>query len=223
MQTKITKEQIEEALIVRHTRAVQEKLDQAKVAIAGLGGLGSHVAVYLARAGVGHLHLIDFDCVDLTNLNRQQYTLKHLGRKKTEALKEQIKEINPYITIKIDCLKVTRDSIKDLFWEEDIICEAFDVPEEKAMLVNGVLEFYPEKVLIGASGMAGFGNSNAIQTKRVMKNFYLCGDSMTGIENGNSLMAPRVAICAAHEANKIIELILSDEREIHRKGKKNEK
>lgn len=212
MQTNITKEQIEEALITRHTKPIQEKLNQAKVAIAGLGGLGSNVAVYLARAGVGHLHLIDFDQVDLTNLNRQQYNLKHLGQKKTEALKEQLKDINPYITIKTDCLKITRDRIKDLFREEDIICEAFDVPEEKAMLVNGVLELLPEKILVGASGMAGFGNSNEIRTKKVMKNFYLCGDGVTGIEQGNGLMAPRVAICAAHEANKIIELIISDER-----------
>lgn len=212
MQTEITKEQIEEALIERHTRLVQEKLTQARVAIAGLGGLGSNVAVYLVRAGVGYLHLIDFDLVDLTNLNRQQYSLKHLGKKKTEALKEQLMEINPYITIKTDCLKITRDHIIDLFQEEDIICEAFDVPEEKAMLVNGVLELLPEKILVGASGMAGFGNSNAIQTKKVMKNFYLCGDGITGFEKGNGLMAPRVAICAAHEANKIIELILSDEK-----------
>lgn len=212
MQTEITKEQIEEALIERHTRLVQEKLARARVAIAGLGGLGSNVAVYLVRAGVGYLHLIDFDLVDLTNLNRQQYSLKHLGKKKTEALKEQLMEINPYITIKTDCLKITRDHIIDLFQEEDIICEAFDVPEEKAMLVNGVLELLPEKILVGASGMAGFGNSNAIQTKKVMKNFYLCGDGITGFEKGNGLMAPRVAICAAHEANKIIELILSDEK-----------
>ncbi|MDO4169166.1 MAG: sulfur carrier protein ThiS adenylyltransferase ThiF [Lachnospiraceae bacterium] len=212
MQTEITKEQIEEALIERHTRLVQEKLAQARVAIAGLGGLGSNVAVYLVRVGVGYLHLIDFDLVDLTNLNRQQYSLKHLGKKKTEALKEQLMEINPYITIKTDCLKITRDHIIDLFQEEDIICEAFDVPEEKAMLVNGVLELLPEKILVGASGMAGFGNSNAIQTKKVMKNFYLCGDGITGFEKGNGLMAPRVAICAAHEANKIIELILSDEK-----------
>lgn len=212
MQTEITKEQIEEALIERHTRLVQEKLARARVAIAGLGGLGSNVAVYLVRAGVGYFHLIDFDLVDLTNLNRQQYSLKHLGKKKTEALKEQLMEINPYITIKTDCLKITRDHIIDLFQEEDIICEAFDVPEEKAMLVNGVLELLPEKILVGASGMAGFGNSNAIQTKKVMKNFYLCGDGITGFEKGNGLMAPRVAICAAHEANKIIELILSDEK-----------
>ena len=154
----LTKEEIREALVERHSEEVQSKLDKAKVAIAGLGGLGSNVAYALARIGVGHLHLIDFDVVDITNLNRQQY-----------------------------------------------------FTEEKAMLVNGVLEHFPEKKLVSATGMAGYGSSNTIRTKRLMKNFYLCGDGVTEPEYGNGLMAPRVAICAAHEANMITRLILGEE------------
>ena len=82
------KREIWEALCNRHSTAVQKKLDKAKVAVAGLGGLGSNIAVSLARIGVGHLHLLDFDEVDLTNLNRQYYFTRHIGMKKTEALKE---------------------------------------------------------------------------------------------------------------------------------------
>lgn len=209
--TQVTEEEIREALIIRHTSALQEKLDRARVAIAGLGGLGSNVAFYLARAGVGNLHLLDFDLVDLTNLNRQQYFLKHLGMPKAEALKMQLKEINPYLNIKADVIKITHQNCEQLLKEDDIICEAFDVPQEKAMFVNAVCEFYPQKKLVAASGMAGYGNSNAIRTRKLMKNFYLCGDEKTGIEDGMGLMAPRVALCAAHQANQIIELIAENE------------
>ena len=99
-----TKKEIYEALVERHTAAYQEKLDAGHVAIAGLGGLGSNVAFALARLGVGHLHLIDFDRVDLTNLNRQQYLLRHVGMYKTDALKEQLLQINPYLDITTDCV-----------------------------------------------------------------------------------------------------------------------
>lgn len=135
----ITKEQIQCALRERHSAGVQEKLDHARVAVAGLGGLGSNVAFALARIGVGHLHLIDFDRVDLTNLNRQQYFLRHLGMYKTDALKEELLQINPYLDIRTDCIRVTENNLPELFAEDPIVCEAFDSPEAKAMLVNGIL------------------------------------------------------------------------------------
>ena len=140
-----TKTEIYEALVERHTAAYQEKLDAGHVAIAGLGGLGSNVAFALARLGVGHLHLIDFDRVDLTNLNRQQYLLRHVGMYKTDALKEQLLQINPYLDITTDCVKVTSENLKTLFADADIICEAFDNAETKAMFVNGILECFPQK------------------------------------------------------------------------------
>lgn len=203
-----TKEELYEVLCVRHGREVQEKLSRAKVAIAGLGGLGSNVAMQLARIGVGHLHLLDFDCVDLTNLNRQHYFIRHLGRPKTEVLKEQILELNPYLDIRTDFVTITEENLEELFGEESIVCEAFDIPENKAMLVNGILEKFPDITLVSASGMAGFGESNKIHTRKVTSHFYLCGDESTEIAPGRGLMAPRVAICASHEANLIVELIL---------------
>ena len=211
MGTILTKEEIKAALEERHSPEIQEKLSAGRAAIAGLGGLGSNVAYALARIGVGHLRLIDFDVVDITNLNRQQYFMEHIGMPKTEALESLLKKINPYLDIRTDCVRVTEDNIKELFGEWDIVCEAFDDPDAKAMLVNGILEHFPEKKLVSASGMAGFGSSNTIVTRKVTDNFYLCGDRVSAPEYGRGLMAPRVAICAAHEANMITRLILGEE------------
>lgn len=206
----LNKKIIYQALCNRHGRDKQNKLNQAKVAIAGLGGLGSNVAIQLARIGIGQLHLIDFDKVDISNLNRQHYFIKHLGQYKTQALAQQILEINPYLKIVTDCIKVTDENIANLFKDDDIICEAFDIPENKAILVNKILEIYPQKYIIAGSGMAGFGQSNDIHTRKIMKNFYICGDEVTALTNENCLMAPRVAICASHQANLITQLILEN-------------
>ena len=211
MQKQLSKEEIYAALNERHSPEIQAVLSAGNVAIAGLGGLGSNVAYSLTRIGVGHLHLIDFDVVDVTNLNRQQYFMEHVGIYKTEALKSLLMKINPYIDIKTDCVRVTEENIKELFCDNDIVCEAFDNPDAKALLVNGIMEYFPEKKLVSASGMAGFGSSNTITTKRITKNFYLCGDRVTVPSYGNGLMAPRVAVCAAHEANMITRLILGEE------------
>ena len=207
----LSKEEIMAALNARHSPEKQKHLSAGRVAIAGLGGLGSNVAYALARIGVGHLHLIDFDVVDITNLNRQQYFMEHIGMYKTDALKSLLLKINPYLDIYTDCVKVTEENLKTLFRDEPIVCEAFDNPEAKAMLVNGILEHFPEKKLVSATGMAGYGSSNTIRTQKLMKNFYLCGDRETAPTYGNGLMAPRVAICAAHEANMITRLILGEE------------
>ena len=202
--TLVSREEICAALLDRHTAATQDKLDAARVAICGCGGLGSTIAVALTRIGVGHLHLIDFDRVDMTNLNRQQYFLKDLGQYKTEALRSNLRQINPFIDITVDTVKVTDENVPTLFAHEDIICD-------KTMLVNAVLENLPSKKLVSASGMAGFRSSNLVSTRRVSKNFYFCGDGETAPVPGAGLMAPRVGVVACHEANMITRLILGEE------------
>lgn len=206
----LTKAQIMEALEERHSPEKQALLSAGSVAIAGLGGLGSNIACALARIGVGHLHLIDFDVVDITNLNRQQYFMEHLGMKKTDALQSLLMRINPYLDIRTDCVRVTEDNLQELFSDATIVCEAFDRPEAKAMLVNGILTHFPDKKLVSASGMAGYDSSNTIVTRHVMPNFYLCGDGVSEPAYGHGLMAARVAICAAHEANMITRLLLGE-------------
>ncbi len=204
----VSENELDDALALRHTRPIQEKLKNAKVAVCGLGGLGSHIAAALARCGVGRLHLIDYDCVELSNLNRQEYTLAQLGMPKPEALKEWLLSFNPYLKIRTDCVRMTAENAGELLKDEAYVCEAFDQPEAKAMLTNYVLEHFPDQYLVGASGMAGFGESNRIHTRKITPHYYLCGDEVSDVETCGSLMAPRVMLCAAHQANKIVELII---------------
>lgn len=204
----LSEQEIDTLLIRRHGAENHRKIKNAHVAVAGLGGLGSNVAVMLARAGVGSLHLVDFDGVDGSNLNRQIYKMKHLGMPKTEALTEEIREINPYSKIKTDTVRVTEENAGEIFREDTIICEAFDAAENKAMLVSTLLSELPEAVIVAGSGMAGYGSGNLIQTRKRMRRLYLCGDETSDIADGLCLMAPRVALCAAHQANMILRLIL---------------
>lgn len=206
-----SREEIRASLAGRHGKEVQEKLEAAEVAICGLGGLGSAIAIALSRAGVGTLHLIDFDRVDLSNINRQQYSLDETGMKKTDAMEKEIRRYSPYCNIKKTFVKLTEENVQEVLKSDKIICEAFDGAEEKAMLTNAVLEKLKGSILVGASGMAGHGSSNGIVTKKVMKNYYICGDGVSEISEGNGLMAPRVMICAAHQANMVIRIILGEE------------
>lgn len=205
-----SREVMREALNIRHGEDLQNKISAAHVAVCGLGGLGSNIAIALARAGVGHLHLIDFDRVDLTNLNRQQYAVGQLGQYKTDALRETLSLVSPYCDVTCDTIKVTEENLPDLLKTEDYICEAFDRAEAKAMLVSGVLEHFPEKYLVASSGLAGLGSANTIQTRRVSKRFYLCGDGTSDSSVGLGLVASRVLVCAAHEANMILRLIAGE-------------
>lgn len=204
------KEDFEKALIMRHGKKLHEKLSKGSVAICGLGGLGSNIAISLARAGIGRLHLIDFDRVDLTNLNRQQYAVSQLGEYKTEALKANLLNIAPYCELKTDTVKITEDNAKNLLFDEDIICEAFDKAEQKAMLVNCVLEKLPEKYLVAASGMAGIGSANSIKTRKLTDKFYLCGDEISDAYEKAELVPSRVMICAAHQAHTVIRILAGE-------------
>ncbi|WP_394236083.1 sulfur carrier protein ThiS adenylyltransferase ThiF [Niallia oryzisoli] len=204
-------EELESMMMARHTPYVHQRVKKGKVAIAGLGGLGSNISVMLARIGVGHLFLVDFDIVEPSNLNRQSYYVRHLGMPKTAALKEQLEEINPFITIETRDAKISEENVKELFEGYDVICEAFDKPDAKAMLVNTALEQLPGCKIVSGSGMAGFDSSNLIQTRRLMKQLYVCGDLENEARIGSGLMAPRVQICAGHQANMILRLLLGQE------------
>ena len=204
MKALISKEELDRAFDARFPKEMKEKFSKAHVAVAGLGGLGSNIAVMLARSGVGHLFLVDFDTVDVTNLNRQMYMIPHLGRPKAEALPDILCQINPYLKYESVCTKVTPENIKELFEGYPIVCEAFDRPDQKAMLVRELLSQFSETIVVSGNGMAGFGDTNNIQTKQMMKRLYVCGDQKTDV----GLMAPRVAACAAHQANKVLQLIL---------------
>ena len=205
--------EIYKALCQRHTAEKQEKLKNARVAVAGLGGLGSHVSIALARLGVGHLRLIDYDVVDITNIFRQCYLLRHIGQYKTDCLKTQIAEINPYIKVETVTKKITQENVMDLVGDSDIVCEALDRKESKAMLINEIMEHCEDKIVVAGSGMAGTDSANRIVTRKITPRFYVCGDGVSALEDGLQLMAPRVALCAMHEANMIMRLLLWEPEE----------
>ena len=203
-------EELEALIMSRHTPGVHEKVKKARVGIAGAGGLGSTIAIALARTGVGYLRIIDFDVVEPSNLNRQQYFIDQIGMPKVEALRDNLQRINPLVECDIHYDRVSADNLKELFADIDILVEAFDRADQKAMLANGFLQQCPGKYLIAASGMAGFEPSNTIKTQKISEFFYLCGDQSTAAGPGCGLMAPRVGIAALHQANAVLRLILGE-------------
>ena len=202
-----TKKEWNKALRERHGENLQTKLSSATVAICGLGGLGSNIAISLARAGVGKLILIDFDKVDITNLHRQQYKAKQIGLNKTDALFENLREIAPYVELETHTERITEENAAGMLQGADIICEAFDSAECKAMLVNLVLETMPDKYIVVASGMAGMGSANTIQTRKVSKRFFICGDGESDVSEAGSLVSSRVMLCAAHQAHTVLRIL----------------
>lgn len=200
--------ELEKAKDDRFSPDIHQNLKLASVAIAGAGGLGSNIAVMLARSGIRHLHIVDFDIVDITNLNRQAYTVKHIGSRKVDAIKEILMEINPYMKVTTDCVRVVADNCEEIFRGYDIVCEAFDGAESKAMLIDSLLTAEDGPIVISGSGMAGYGSANEIRSRRITDRLFICGDEGTDIGDGIGLMAPRVAICAGHQANLVIGHIL---------------
>lgn len=204
----ISKQELDRAFDARFPASIAEALRNARVAIAGLGGLGSNIAVMLARSGVGQLFLVDFDTVDTTNLNRQAYGISHLGMPKTQAIRQILADINPYLDIRTEQVRVTEENAAKLFSDWPILCEAFDKPDQKSMLISTVLAQCPATTMVSGNGMAGYAEANSIRTEQRLKRLYICGDQSTDVGNGIGLMAPRVAVCAGHEANTVVRLIL---------------
>lgn len=202
-------EELESLIIARNPTGVYEKLKNAKVGIAGLGGLGSTIAVALARSGVGELTLVDFDIVEPSNLNRQHYFIEDIGKYKVNALEEIIKKINPFIKVNTIKTTINESNARDIFNDCKIIVEAFDNKQSKAELVNEILT-NTNKIIVAASGMAGYFSNNSIVTKKINDRLYLIGDGVNEAKENQGLMAGRVGIAAHHQANTVIRLILGE-------------
>lgn len=191
----------------RNVSSVNLNNDKFKVGILGAGGLGSNICVMLARSGIKNIHIVDYDEVDISNLNRQYYTLEDVGNLKVEALKKQILKINPNINIFVQNIKVDSNNIKEIFEYDDIICEALDDADLKMIVSEEILSDDKGKILISSSGMAGISNADNIKTRKMLNNWYVCGDESSDMENVEGMMAPRVMICAAHQANLVLRII----------------
>jgi sulfur carrier protein ThiS adenylyltransferase len=206
-------DELEALLVARHTPGVHQKLKRAAVGIAGLGGLGSPVAIALARSGIGRLVLVDFDVVEPSNLNRQQYFMDQLGLPKTVALRETLGRINPYVEVECHLLRLTAEQVPEIFGAVDVLVEAFDDPAAKAMLTETFLSRCPGRPLVAASGVAGHGPANSITTRRMLQQLYLVGDGQSAAAPGQGLMAPRVGVAAHHQANAVLRLLLGQNPE----------
>ena len=203
-------EEMERLLYARHTPGVHARVKVGCVGIMGLGGLGSVVAIALARIGVGRLILADFDVVEPSNLNRQQYFIDQIGMRKTEAMRQNLARLNPYLRVETFEEPLTEESIPLVFREVDVLAECFDGPVMKAAGLRAVLTRMPGKGYVGASGLAGFADNDAIRTRRLFPRVYVVGDGAAEARPGQGLMAPRVGIAAHHQANQVLRLLLGE-------------
>ena len=189
---------------------IREKLKDKTVGIAGAGGLGSNVAVALARIGIGKLIFIDFDRVEKSNLNRQYYFESQIGQAKVEALKENIKKIDSNVELIAHNKKLTNENMEEIFGSVDILVEAFDDPYEKANLISGYKLMRPEVPIVAASGIGGYNPGENINITRPMKGLWIVGDEDASDE---LFIAPMVGIVANHQANIVLRILLEEEQD----------
>lgn len=197
--------------MVKKIEKIQKKLKNSTIGIAGLGGLGSNAAISLTRAGIGKLVLVDFDKVEGNNLSRQYYFLDQIGKPKVDALKENIKKINPETKVETFNTRLRKGSMEKPFKDVDLVIEALDNAETKAAFIEEILTKLKNKPIIAASGVAGYGHSDRIVTKK-LGNLCMCYDELAKSSDDDVLMAPKVILMANWEANLALELILGEDK-----------
>lgn len=200
--------EMEHLLYARHTPGVQGKIKDCSIGIMGLGGLGSVVAIALARIGVGAILLADYDVVEPSNLNRQQFFIDQVGMKKTEAMRQNLARINPYVKVETFDDELTESNIPLVFQQVDVLVECFDGARMKATALQTALTALAGVGYVGASGLAGFDSNDLISTRKIRHNVYIVGDGESEARPGQGLMAPRVGIAAHHQANQVLRILL---------------
>ena len=188
------------------TNAQRTVLEKAKIGVAGLGGLGSNVLSHLVRAGIRRFVAADFDVVSASNLNRQFFFADQVGKKKTEALAENLRRIAPDLELDFRDLRLTEENTQDLFADCDVVVEAFDKADAKTMLIGALGD--SGIPVVAASGLAGFGKSNDIRVRKAGKALHLVGDLVSGISPELAPASPRVGIAATMEANTVVAILL---------------
>ena len=183
-------------------------LESVRVGIAGAGGLGSNCAMHLVRSGVKHITIADFDVVNESNLNRQFFFRDQIGQKKVEAIKANLLRIEPDADIRAVDIRLDASSAREIFADCGIVVEAFDAVDAKVMLVSAFAS--SGKKLVTASGLAGWGRSNAMRVRK-MGNIVAIGDGETSVGDGAAPVSPRVGIAAAMEANAVVAMLLGKE------------
>ncbi len=188
---------------------IKEILSTKTVGIAGAGGLGSNCAVALARVGIGKIIIADFDIVNEGNLNRQYFFLDQIGKPKASATRENISRINAETEVIAHDVKLTPENIPHLFQDCDVIVEAFDLADQKQMLIETVQTIFPGLPLVTGLGIAGWGKNELIHQQQI-GNIYICGDEVSEIGAERPPIAPRVGIVAYMQANTVLEILLGE-------------
>jgi len=201
----------EKEFFAKHDPKILPALRAGVVGIAGAGGLGSNAAVALARAGIGKLIIADYDRIEMSNLNRQQYFWTQIGKVKVRALLENLRKISPFSEYVSHHVRLTPKNIPRIFKTVDVMIEAFDLADQKEMLLEAWISHFPDKPIIMASGLSGFGKNQKLRTRRI-GNVYICGDEVSEPKKGISPMAPRVGIVASMQANLALELLVRAKR-----------
>ncbi len=176
----------------------------ARIGIAGCGGLGSNIAHMLIRTGFTSMTLVDYDVVEAFNLNRQFFFSNQIGTPKALALKHNLQAINPNAQINISFDKVGKSNIRSLFSGHNIVIEALDNVEGKVVMASQFKR--SRKLFICFSGIAGYGMDgvDGIRIRRIGRNAFVIGDGETGVDEQHPPMSARVNIAAA----KCVEVIL---------------
>lgn len=189
--------------------AERARIEAARVGVAGAGGLGSNCLAHLVRCGMRRFVIADFDTVSESNLNRQFFFADQLGMPKVEAVAANLRRINPALELELYPERVTAENAVRRFGSCDVTVEAFDDPDAKTMLIRALLPL--GRPVVAASGIAGWGRSNAMRVQRIGKQLYMAGDRATGISEETPPYSPRVGIAAAQQANTVMALILGVE------------
>lgn len=182
-----------------------KRLRAATVGIAGVGGLGSNVAMLLVRSGIRRFVLVDGDHVEPSNLNRQCFWPEDVGLPKVLALHDRLKALEPDLDCRTHKEWIREESACALFSGCDVVVEALDNAAFKAEFCSTLLTggFF----VVAASGLAGFGQP-PMQVRRLGKHFICVGDFVSDSSKDAPLLAPRVAQAAALQADAVLAHIL---------------
>lgn len=182
-----------------------DRLSVALVGIAGCGGIGSNVAMLLARAGVGTIVIADFDRVETRNLNRQHYSAEHIGMPKIIALRDQIESIPAGTSVEAHEVRIDRGNAVSLFERCDVLIEALDLDESKEMLLCAWLQGMPDTPVVACSGLAGTGDSGSVRVDRRGGGLTVVGDGESDLKMGT--LSARVSLVASIMALEAVRLL----------------
>lgn len=198
---------VDEGVFSDNPPGLTDRLRTVRVGIAGCGGIGSNVAMLLARAGVGTLVIADFDRVETRNLNRQHYSAEHIGMPKVIALRNQIKGVPAGTAVEVREVRIDNGNAVDLFRGSDVLIEALDLDESKEMLLCAWLQGMPGTPVVACSGLAGTGDPSTVRVDR-RSGLTVVGDGKSDLKLGT--LSARVSLVASMMALETVRLLMKE-------------